>query len=128
MIFCAKNEEGTPTWKLIQDGTKTVTRRIKPISVGKVLAVQPGRAKKAVGYIKVISCEHSGVWLERMFREWCSGSCRDCKKRMNKGLQTEAHKEGFDHWCNLVNYFIMHETRIDDTYRVEFIYLGEKKI
>lgn len=56
MIFIAKNEDNIPTWKLAKNGKKVVTRRLKPMPIGKEFAIQPGRGKFAVCRGKVISC------------------------------------------------------------------------
>ena len=46
MIFCSKNEDGIPAWQLVLNGQKDVTRRTKPLPIGRIFAVQPGRGKK----------------------------------------------------------------------------------
>ena len=61
MIFCAKNEDGIPTWKLVLAGEKIVTRRMKPMQIGKTFAVCPGRGKKAVCRAEVTDCQLSKV-------------------------------------------------------------------
>jgi len=109
MIFISKNEKGEPAWRLIQEGRKRVTRRLKPVTVGKILAVQPGRGKKAVGYIRVISCENSfnHFMSSHFFPFW---------------TQSEATKEGFESWDGLISWFNNQKTvvRLDDTFRIEF--------
>jgi len=113
MIFVSKNEKGEVAWKLIKDGRKTVTRRLKPVSEGKILAVQPGRGKKAVGYIRVISCIPEAEWVFAL-------------KGLNIWnelvLLQEANREGFDSWQGLISWFNNQKTvvRLDDTFRIEF--------
>ncbi len=67
MIFISKNETGIPAWQLVMDGKKTVTRRLKPQPIGSIRAVQPGRGKKAIGYIKITSCGFE-TWAVRRRR------------------------------------------------------------
>jgi hypothetical protein len=56
MIFSAINEDGEPLWKLVLDGKKTVTRRLKPHPIGSIRAIQPKRTSKAIGHIKILDC------------------------------------------------------------------------
>jgi hypothetical protein len=120
MIFCSKNEKGERASDLIVKGVKTVTRRLKPIKVGKILAVQPGRGKKAIGYIRVISCIPETEWLFAL---------RGLNLLSERYLLKEAYNEGFESWDGLISWFSNHKPliRLDDTYRIEFVYLGEKK-
>lgn len=114
MIFCSKNEKGELAWRLVLDGRKTVTRRLKPLVVGKVVAVQPGRGKKAAGYIRVISCVKHKDWYERMVENAELGAaaivCRD-----------EACKEGFGSWMSLCSWLIGKNIDIFKTFRIEFM-------
>jgi len=107
MIFIAKNEDGIPTWKLIQDGKKTVTRRLKPLLAGKEFAVQPGRGKFAVCRCKVIHCMSHLVWI-KLHRD---GSA---------SLKEEAQKEGFNNWIELTDWFDKKGINIEDTFRIAF--------
>jgi hypothetical protein len=113
MIFISKNEDGEPAWKLIMDGHKTVTRRLKPVDVGKILAVQPGRGKKAVGYIKIISCIPETEWVFAL---------KGLNLDNELTLLQEANREGFGCWQSLIAWFSNHKPliRLDDTYRIEF--------
>jgi len=86
MIFCSKNEYEIPAWQLILEGKKTVTRRTKPVEIGRSVAVQPGRGKKAVCRIKVLSCIDADEWD---------------KKHAATEFQKEAEKEGFEFWDSL---------------------------
>lgn len=122
MIFCSRNEDGEPAWKLIIDGRKTVTGRLKPIAVGKILAVQPNRAKKAVCKIKVISCIPETDWIFSM---------KGLNLLSELTLLNEANLEGFDTWDGLIAWFSNHKPliRLDDTYRIVFeLEGGEKKM
>jgi hypothetical protein len=128
MIFCAKNEDGIPTWKLVLEGKKTVTRRLKPLPVGKEFAIQPGRGKKVVARGKVVDCQHTWSWwldwmLGQLDQKWLSMPFT-YKKR--KFLTKEAHKEGFKSWEGLIIWFKEHKIDINNTYRIEFELLEGK--
>jgi len=118
VIFCAKNEDGIPTWKLVLEGKKTVTRRLKPMPIGKEFAIQPGRGKKAVARGKIIGCEKTTYWwwdsLNRLIDE------PFYPRRKNWFLVREARKEGFKTWQGLLDWFAEHKININDTYRIEF--------
>jgi len=114
MIFIAKNEKGELSWKLIQEGKKTVTRRVKPLPVGKDFAVCPGRGKFAVCRAKVISCMHHNDWIN---------SQNPDGHLMILGIQffnKEAQKEGFGSWSTLVNWFNKRGQDIESMFRIEF--------
>lgn len=116
MIFAAKNEDGIPTWKLALDGEKTVTRRVKPIAVGKEFAICPGRGKYAVCRAKVISCIKSFHHYE--FYGWETGDTQDYK-------DSEAKLEGFNSWDGFLNFLHKKGILFDDTYRIEFKVIRE---
>ena len=99
LIFSARNEDGVPLWKLVVTGAKTVTRRTKPLAVGKEFAVQPGRGKKAVCRAVVVSCEKEG--LQHCFDD-------------------EAKREGFKSWEGLREWLIIHNPNGVPFYRIEF--------
>jgi len=103
VIFSSKNEDGVPKWKQVLDGTATVTRRLKPVKIGKVYAVQPNRGKKAMCYIRVISCFRTPDFTCYRFRP-----------------EEEAKKEGFMTYEGLINFFAGKNIDIMDTYRIEF--------
>lgn len=108
MIFISKNEDGIPAYELIMRGEKTVTRRKKPQPVGAIRAVQPGRGKRAICYIKITSCkEDSMLTNEAMYQSW--------------ELDSEAKKEGFNDWNGLVGWFCRHGGIPQPCYRIEFI-------
>jgi len=113
MIFCSRNEDGEYAWKLIMEGRKTVTRRLKPIVVGKVVAVQPNRGRKAVGYIRITSCMLSTEWVFAM---------KGLNVCSELALLQEANREGFGCWQSLIAWFSNHKPliRLDDTYRIGF--------
>lgn len=106
MIFISKNEQGIPAWKLILEGKKTVTRRIKPVEVGKSIAVCPGRGKCAVCRIKVISCVDEEKWQD---------------KYAATEFQREAEREGFALWDSLWEWIEnKHGRPWPKLYRIEF--------
>ena len=114
MIFIAKNEKGESSWQLVKDGRKTVTRRMKPMDVGKDFAVCPGRGKFAICRARVMACENS---LEH-FNKYSHilalyGSVGEYKT-------DEAHLEGFNSWNGLMQYFQKHGINFMDTFRIEF--------
>lgn len=114
MIFIAKNEKGEPSWKLVQEGRKTVTRRVKPLDVGKEFAVQPGRGKFAVCRCKVVSCMSHRDWI---FSEGKPGHLTLLGTQFwNK----EARKEGFSSWASLVDWFNKRNQEIESMFRIEF--------
>jgi len=119
MIFCAKNEDGVPTWKLVLEGKKTVTRRLKPMPVGKEFAIQPGRGKKAVARGKVISCIKHIDWVKSIFPK------ASTTLQLRNFQFIEVHKEGFKVWQGLINWFEEHKININDTYRIEFELIPE---
>lgn len=111
MIFISKNENGEVAHDLVMDGTKTVTRRMNPVEVGKTRAVQPGRGKFAVGRVLIKSCEPHVVWYNKM---------RVAHGLMIYGeLEKEAIREGFYTWGGLMSWFREHKIDINDTYRIE---------
>jgi hypothetical protein len=104
MIFSAINEDGEPLWKLVLDGKKTVTRRLKPQSIGSIRAIQPKRTSKAIGHIKILDCRK-----ELYFGQGVANT------------ETEAHLEGFKKWETIKDFFIKKygSTSITD-YRLKF--------
>lgn len=113
MIFIAKNEKGEPSWKLILEGKKTVTRRVKPILIGKEFAVCPGRGKFAVCRARVTSCIKHEDWVETI---WQNIGFRELQIKLDE----DAKKEGFDKWLSLYNWFDNRGISLIDTYRIEF--------
>ena len=107
MIFCSRNEKGEDAWRLVLDDKKTVTRRLKPLEKGKIVAVQPNRGKKAVGYIKIKHCCTHYYWDELFPRNITD-------------LNKEAEREGFGSWLSLLEWFQDNHIRIEDTFRIEF--------
>ena len=114
MIFVAKNEKGEPTWKLAQKGIKTVTRRMKPMDVGKEFAIQPGRGKFAVCRATVISCVKSNIHYQEFAWDLKKTKTIDWYK------ESEAKKEGFNSWDGLMQYFQKHDINFMDAFRIEF--------
>jgi len=114
MIFIAKNEEGIPSWKLIQLNQKTVTRRLKPLWVGKDFAIQPGRGKFAICRGEVTSCMPHDRWMIK--NALFITEPNDAVEILNN----EAHKEGFGSWQGLMKWFEERGIDIKDTYRIEF--------
>jgi hypothetical protein len=110
VIFCSVNESGRKksNWiKSLPIGARFVTRRLKPLLVGKVVAIQPGRGKKAVAHAKVIFCQKRDDW------DW-SGV-----RHPLFDYEQEVYLEGFRTWQGLLNYFSNHEINIFDTWRIE---------
>lgn len=114
MIFVAKNEKGILSWKLIQLNQKTVTRRLKPLSVGKDFAIQPGRGKFAICRGMVTSCIPHKSWIIKNSKFITEPN--DAIQILNN----EAHKEGFGSWEALMKWFKEKGINIKDTYRIEF--------
>ena len=111
MIFIAKNEDGIPSWQLVLNGMKTVTRRLSPMPVGKVFAVQPGRGKKAVCYAKVVSCMDCDDWYSQEIAD----------KGNEHLLDQEAFKEGFKTWEGLYSWLVgKYGEDLPMFYRIEF--------
>jgi len=116
MIFISKNSDGVPAWKLILQGKKIVTRRLKPCVVGKDYAVCPGRGKFQVCRIKVISCVEHTKWREE-FNRW---DYFNQPRRWRNFMDKESKKEGFLTWHELADWFINKKITINKTYRIEF--------
>jgi len=117
MIFIAKNEKGEPSWKLILEDKKTVTRRVKPLPVGKDFAVCPGRGKFAVCRCKVVSCIPHRDWLKSLHVASNTGGY------VVYGIpffDKEARKEGFEKWFSLVKFFNERDQDIESMFRIEF--------
>ena len=110
MIFIAKNEDGTPSWELVLLRKKIVTRRLKPMAIGKEFAIQPGRGKKAICRAKVLSCENSAEHAAK----------RPIWITMKSYYAREAHLEGFKSWNGLIKFFEDRKIHLIDTYRIKF--------
>jgi len=108
VIFCARNEDGIPTWQLVLSGDKTTTRRIKPMVVGKEFAIQPGRGKFAVCRGRVLSCINS-------LDHWKGHKGDICGYK-----NVEAALEGFNSWRGLMGFFENKDIVFGDTFRIEF--------
>ena len=111
MIFIAKNEKGESTWKLAIEGRKTVTRRLKPLPVGKEFAIQPGRGEFAVCRARVITLCPSMDHFRKFGYD--TGSLLDYK-------ESEAKKEGFGSWDALMRFFQNKKIQFADTFRIEY--------
>ena len=118
MIFIASNEDGIPTWKLVQEGIKVVTRRVKPLSVGKEFAIQPGRGKFAICRAKVVSCMKSLDHYDSFAH----------KLGLEKYKVLEAHKEGFVSWDGLMRFFQKKNIQFIDTFRIEYVLIEDTNI
>jgi hypothetical protein len=128
MIFCAKNEDGIPTWKLILEGKKTVTRRLKPMPIGKEFAIQPGRGKKAIARGKVIDCHLHLDWELLAFSHIKDlNGIIDSNQEKMRIYQLEAEREGFTSFHGLFNWLRKNLININDTYRIEFELVKEDK-
>ena len=106
MIFCSKNEQGIPAWKLILEEKKDVTRRTKPLPVGAVRSVQPGRGKKAVCKFQVLSCCPELDWQDAHVTP--------------AELEREARREGFGTWLGLRQWLAAHNPEGKMLFRIEF--------
>jgi hypothetical protein len=99
MIFQSRNESRRKKYDWIMSlpvGAYFVTRRLKPVKVGKVIAIQPGRGKKAGCWAEVLSCErHKEIY--------------NLYEIILEGFRTEK---------GLLDYFIQHKIDIDKTYRI----------
>jgi len=69
MIFSARNEDGEEAWRMVLGGRKTVTRRTRPVDPGKIRAVQAKRGGKALGHIRILSCEWDKLWRAKHLPE-----------------------------------------------------------
>lgn len=98
MIFCSRNEKGELASDLIMSDRKTITRRCKPEPVGRIRACCPGRGKKAVCHILILSCMPDTVW-----KRMTDYSSPNHKREL---LEEEAHREGFESWSGLYNWFL----------------------
>jgi hypothetical protein len=112
LIFTAKNENGEYTWKLVDSGKKKTTSRVKPVAVGKMVAIQPGRGKRAVCKKKVISC------MNRL--EHSHQAMAQPEFNLIAWKQKEAELEGFLTWDGLMRYFQDHKLNFMELYRIEF--------
>ena len=122
MIFCSRNEDDVPAYVLVQERRKTVTRRLKMIETGKIVANQPGRGKKAIGHIRVLSCVSHCTWIDSIAKECTDDFTRDEIVWMQRQLQAEAVREGFRDWNGLLHWFDSHKPHISiyNTFRIEF--------
>jgi hypothetical protein len=119
MIFVSKDEFGVPAWKKVLDGSKTATRRLKPLMVGTDFAVQPGRGKKAVCRAVVTTCVTHGEWyamevapLEEMASEGTAAK--------ETAMLSEAKQEGFESVEGWLAWYPAHGIDINKTYRIGF--------
>ena len=120
MIFSAQNEKEQETWRLILNDRKTVTRRLKSLPVGKIIAVQPGRGKKAICHCKIISCMLHQTWLHSYIPSGLFTMNEEFITDEDKTiLKKEAKKEGFYTWEGLLQWFNEHDIDIMETYRLE---------
>lgn len=114
MIFISKDENGIPAWKKVLDGSKTVTRRVKPLIVGTEFAIQPGRGVKAVCRAVVISCIPHDEWSAYEIRPF------EGTKYLEKAMLFEAKEEGFETVKGWVDWYPEHGIDISKTYRIGF--------
>jgi len=122
MIFCSRNEDGIEKWRMVVEDIRIdpkvpicVTRRLKPIPVGKDVALQPGRGKKAIGRIRVKSCQSHARWSNVV-----TPKPPLPMTEFERLLDEEAHREGFRSWDGLLKWFKDHKISILDTFRIEF--------
>jgi len=86
MIFSARNDKGIPSWQLVMEGKKTVTRRQSGKIPGHTYSVQKRRGEKGIGRILIVSCIPDEYFVESL---------------PTSELENEAHKEGFSTWEDL---------------------------
>lgn len=115
MIFMAKNEDGVSTYDLALKGVKKVTRRSKPLPIGKEFAIQCGRGKKAGARAKVISCVEGIAWAFKTAHKAIRLRCD-----MRELLDQEAKLEGFKSWAGLNAWFVERGEDITEKYRIEY--------
>ena len=126
MIFVSKDELGVPAWKKILDGSKTATRRLKPLMVGTDFAVQPGRGVKAVCRAVVTSCVTHGEWyameIAPLESAGASKGPEAAKGTAAKetALLSEAKEEGFETVEGWLAWYPAHGIDINKTYRIGF--------
>ena len=79
MIFSSRNETGRMAWQLVLEGRKTITRRLKPMPVGKEFPVQPPAAlrcklcgKRSKDFVELKD------WTQTQFSEFFDNP--DCPK------------------------------------------------
>lgn len=124
MIFGVKNEEGESTFDLVLNGDKIVTRRLlggRLYDVGKDYAVQPGRGKKSVARIKIISNMSHGDW-------WNKYIVPLNESEAMVELRKEAKREGFRTWKGLANYFAKSKIPPSELIRYEFVLINQKNL
>ncbi|MFA6329932.1 MAG: hypothetical protein WCX64_04605 [Candidatus Micrarchaeia archaeon] len=137
MIFVSLDEFGVPAWKKILDGSKTATRRLKPLMVGTDFAVQPGRGVKAVCRAVVTTCVTHGEWYameiapltskRERFAYSVTGFVSDHFPVRYEGtaaketaMLSEAKEEGFETVEGWLAWYPAHGIDINRTYRIGF--------
>jgi hypothetical protein len=114
MIFSSRDEKGVAAFRKVLDGTKTVTRRTKPLPVGKEFAVQPGRGEKAVCRAVVISCVQHNDWYASEI------SSLEGTPRWKRAMLAEARAEGFESVDFWLDWYPRHGMDVNETFRIEF--------
>jgi len=108
MIFISKNESGRSKYDWIMSlpvGAYFVTRRLRPVKVGSIIAIQPGRGKKAGCWAEIVNCVQLKRGMDYYF-DWSN-------------LQiAEARLEGFETYSGLLDYFTQHKIDINKTWRI----------
>ncbi|MFA6330344.1 MAG: hypothetical protein WCX64_06750 [Candidatus Micrarchaeia archaeon] len=114
MIFFSKDEDGVSACEKILCGEKTVTRRQKPLTVGKEFAVQSGRGKKAVCRAVVVACVPHNSWYASQI------SPLEGTPRWKDAMLAEARAEGFESVDGWLDWYPRHKLDVNETYRIEF--------
>jgi len=110
MIFCSKNEKGELACDLICVDRKDLTRRVKPEPVGVVRANCPGRGMFAKCRILIVGCVSDAEF-------WSKVKLKD----MKRVKEMEAHREGFESWGGLQDWFVKKYGEYPvGLYRIEF--------
>lgn len=89
-----------------------MTRRLNPVAVGKLIAVCPGRGKKAIAHVRVISCINSLQHYEK--------DCVEESENIVRWKSHEAALEGFKTWDGLCRWLADHKIQFIETFRIEF--------
>lgn len=114
MIFSSRDEKGVSACEKILGGTKTVTRRTKPLAVGKEFAVQPGRGKKAACRAVVTGCVFHNEWYASEI------SPLEGTPRWKEAMLSEAKAEGFESVDCWLDWYPRHGLDVNETFRIEF--------
>jgi hypothetical protein len=118
MIFCSRNEDGVLAAEQVLGDIKVVTRRMRPEPVGAIRAVCPGRGKKQLCKIEILSCQSASDWMAETLVT--SKTTAELEAR----LDGEARLEGFKSWQGLNAWFVgkygLGMSQIEPQHRIQF--------